>query len=46
MLSASEVPYFLGLTADKPEGDAKNGKEQGFIGMIPKVLEVLGVNEN
>ena len=41
-----KIPYPFRFAADKPEGGSKDGEKQGFIGMVPKVFEVLGIDIN
>lgn len=41
-----QIPYLFRFSADQPERCRQYGEEQRFIGMVPKVLEVFGVDEN
>ena len=41
-----EIPDPFCFAPYQPEWRAKYGEKQGFIGMVPKVFEVFGVDEN
>jgi hypothetical protein len=41
-----QIPNLFRFSPDKPEGAGQDGKKQCFIGMLPKILEVFGVDED
>ena len=45
-LLAPEIPDSLRLSSDQPKGNSQDGKKDRFIGMVPKVFEVFGVDKN